>query len=223
MDEIARRAIVWDIIERLAFQPKSESDQRTWLGVYAKTLHKFWGLEPMWQNFSSSHIFDIPFLGMKCGYNIESMEKYSISLMDLSENGNYWQSHIDPGYISKASLHSVTDRYPNPQKGCLQRDVEAVLDGMLFHPRCHSHIEDIGAQNIQLDLDSGGLSSHEVRIGGGVENPYIFLFHLRYQCCLVADLIRKDEKQRLIDLFCDSIRDRFQSVSARDLCNFKRN
>ena len=93
---------------------------------------------------------------------------------------------------------------------------------MLFHPRCHAHIEDIGVQHVQLDQDRGGLSLHEVRIGGGIENPYVFLFHLRYQFCLVASQARQTERQRLIDLFDVAIRGNNSTVSASDLHDFQR-
>lgn len=105
----------------------------------------------------------------------------------------------------------------------MKGDIEAVLDGMIFHPRCHSHLENFGIrQHVQLDQDRDGLSSHEVRIGGGIENPYIFLFHLRYQFCLVSKEVRQTERQRLIDLFNMSISSSKQNVNAKDLFNFKR-
>ena len=220
MDKKERLAIVWDIIERVAFQPKTDNECGTWLGVYAKTLHKLWEVEPVQKCFSSRHIFDIPFSKMQCDCHIESVEEYSISLMDLSADINYWHCHIDPRYFSYASLYSSSAHYPHQQLNELERDVETVLDGMLFHPRCHTHIDKIGVQGRPIDLDVGGLSLHEVRIGVGIENPYVFLFHLRYQCCLVADPARREEKHRLIELFYHSIKNKVQNVSARDLCDF---
>ena len=41
MNDNKRRAIVWDMIERLAFRPNPPA---SWLGVYAKTLHGPWGV-----------------------------------------------------------------------------------------------------------------------------------------------------------------------------------
>ena len=55
MNDNKRRAIVWDKIECLAFHPKSPE---SWLGVYAKTLHGLWGLEPMWGRFARNDHFD---------------------------------------------------------------------------------------------------------------------------------------------------------------------
>ena len=219
MSEPERRSIVWDAIERLAFRP---TKPKNWLGVYAKTLHKLWGMESTWNRFGLNNVFDIPFLDLKCDYNIETVEKYSVSLLSSSTSQHYWQSHVDPRYLSKASLHSANDRYPSQQIPHLQSDIEAVLNGMLFHPRCHTHLEDVGVRHVQLDRDRSGLSSHDVRLGGGIENPYVFLFHLRYQFCLVADQVRQAEMQRLIDLFYIAIRDNNSSVSPNDLHDFQR-
>ena len=221
MNEKSRRAIVWNTIEHIAFRPSSDRDRGAWLGVYAKTLHALWGMESMWDRFSLNDHFDIPFLMLKCDYLIESVAKYSVSLTHVSSGSCYSEIHVDPEFLSKASLHSANKRYPHQQRAQLQRDIEAVLDGMIFHPRCHAHLEDLGGRHVQLDQDIGGLSSHEVRIGGGIENPYVFLFHLRYQFCLVSNQVRRTERQRLIDLFKRSIRDN-QKVSARDLFNFQR-
>ena len=220
MNETKRRAIVWDTIERIAFRPSSNNDRSTWLGVYAKTLHKLWDMESMWNRFGSNDIFDIPFLALKCDYTIENTEKYSVSLQDSSASRSYWQNDIDSEYLSKASLHSTSGRYPHQQRAHLQRDIEAVLNGMIFHPRCHAHLEDLEVRHVQLDQNRGGLSSHEVRIGGGIENPYVFLFHLRYQFCLVTDQFRQTERQRLIDLFENAIQNSLPTVNARDLFSF---
>ena len=218
MNDNKRRAIVWDTIERLAFRPNPPA---SWLAFYARTLHGLWGVEPMWDRFALNDYFDIPFLMLKCDYLIESIDKYSVSLIqDSSIVRCYWQNHIDPEYLSKGSLYSASGRYPRQQRAQLQRDIEAVLDGMLFHPRCHTHFEDLGILPVQLDRDRGGLSSHEVRIGGGIENPYVFLFHLRYQFCLVSSQARDDEKTRLIDLFENAIRNNDSTVNARNLFNF---
>ncbi|MBW2737426.1 MAG: hypothetical protein JRE64_00975 [Deltaproteobacteria bacterium] len=217
MKKNERRAIVWDTIAHTAFRPVSPEK---WLGVYAKTLHTLWGIEPMWARLGIDDHFDIHFLLLKCNYLIESATKYSVSLTQNSPTVHcYWQNHIDSEYLSKGALYSASGQYPSQQRAQLQRDIEAVLNGMIFHPRCHTHLEDLGRQ-VQLDQDRGGLSSHEVRIGGGIENPYVFLFHLRYQFCLVSNKVRQTERQRLVDLFESSIRNN-QNVNAKDLFNFK--
>jgi len=218
MNDNKRRTIVWDAIERLAFRPNRPAN---WLSVYAKTLHDIWGMDRKWARFSLNDEFIIPFLDLKCSHFIESESKYNVSFLQDSSDRLHWQIHLDPGFPSKASLQICVDRYPRQQLSKLSRDVEAVLDGMIFHPRCHTHLESLGIRKVQLDRGRGGLSSHEIRIGGGIENPYVFLFHLRYQFCLVHTDVRRDERQRLIDLFTGSIGKREQSVNPQKLFNFK--
>lgn len=220
MNDNKRRAIVWDTIERLAFRP---NDPQNWLGVYARTMHVLWDIDPTLKHLSLDDEFVVPLLNLKCDYSIESVSKYTMLLAANSAGRLNWQTHVDPNFLSKSSLQPPVDNYPRQQMdNNLRRDVEAVLNGMLFHPRCHAHIEDLGGQHVQLDSDRGGLSSHEVRIGGGVENPYVFLFHLRYQLCLVSEQARQTERQRLIDLFEMAIIRKDKTVNARDLFNFQR-
>lgn len=92
---------------------------------------------------------------------------------------------------------------------------------MLFHPRCHTHLEDVGVTHVQLGQNGEGLSTHEVRVGGCIENPFVFLFHLRYQFSLVSSDVRGQERARVIALFDHAIRNNV-SVSPADLLNFRR-
>ena len=222
MNDNERRAIVWETIERIAFRPNQPAN---WLSVYARTLHNLWGMDRIWAHFRQNDEFIIPFLNLKCCFLIESKSKYNISFVHDSSDCQHWQFHVDPGFLSKASLQTCVGNYPQKQMDELSRDVEAVLNGMLFHPRCHIHLEYLGIPKVQLDQSKGGLSSHDVRIGGGVENPFIFLFHLRYQFCLVHTDARRDERQRLIALFESSIRSghkkEVKEVNARCLFNYK--
>lgn len=218
MNDNKRRAIVWDTIERLAFRPNPPA---SWLGVYAKTLHALWGVEPMWDRFGLDDTFIVTFLNLKCSHFVESESKYEFSFVHDSSDCFLWKIHVDPGFLSKASLQTCGDRYPRRQMGKLSRDVKDVLDGMLFHPRCHVHLEDLGIRHVQLDPEKGGLKLHEIRIGGGIENPYVFLFHLRYQFCLVHTDVRRNERVRLIDLFENAIKNNDSTVNARDLFNFR--
>lgn len=217
MNDNKRRAFVWDEIERLAFRPDSPEK---WLGVYAKTLHRLWGEEATWNRFGPDDEFIVTFLNLKCCHFINTVSKYEISFVHNPSGCTHWKIHVDPKFLSKASLQTPVERYPSRQMDELHRDVEAVLNGMIFHPRCHTHLEDLGIRHVQLDQGKGGLKSHEIRIGGGIENPYVFLFHLRYQFCLVHTDVRRDERLRLIDLFERSIRNK-KNVPPKALFNFK--
>ena len=220
MNDNKRRAIVWDTIERLAFRPDPPAN---WLSVYAKTLHRLWGEEATWNRFAPDDEFIITFLDLKCRHSIETVSKYEITFVHNSSDCTYWKTHVDPKFLSKASLQTSVDPYPRQQMDrLLHRDVDDVLNGMIFHPRCHTHLEDLGIRHVQLDQQKGGLKSHEIRIGGGIENPYVFLFHLRYQFCLVNTDARREERLRLIDLFEGAIRGKEQRVNPSELFNFQR-
>jgi hypothetical protein len=218
MNDNKRRAIVWDTIERIAFRPNPPA---RWLGVYAKTLHDLWGMDRIFTRFSLNDEFTVSFLNLRCKHKIESESKYDVSFVHDSSDCLHLKIHVDPDYLSKASLQALVDNYPSQQIGKLSGDVEDVLDGMLFHPRCHVHLEDLGVRYMQLDLEKGGLGLHDIRVGGGIENPYIFLLHLRYQFCLVHTDVRRDERLRLINLFDNAIREKKQNVNAKELFNFK--
>ena len=122
--------------------------------------------------------------------------------------------HADPAFCSKAAVHAAHEDYLRQgMANHLQEDVQCVLDGMLFHPRTHAHGDDLG---IVLDGDGPTLPTHEVRLGGGIENAFVFLTHLRYQFCLVSDEARKRERTRLVELFTTAINDD-RNVPAGDL------
>jgi hypothetical protein len=213
-----RKAIVWDAIERLAFQP---AKQETWLGLYAKTLHNMWDIEPNWSRLDVADQLMVPFLGLTCDYTLESAAKYEATI-SASER-LLLALHFDPGYLSKAGLHTAPKQYPHQARDrSLRSDVQAVLDGMIFHTRAHSHLHDHGFAmwNANDDDESELLDLHEIRIGTGIENSYVFLFHLRYQFCLVSQDRRNLERERLVELFHNAIRTNAQTVSPRDLFNW---
>jgi len=81
-------------------------------------------------------------------------------------------------------------------------DVKAVIDGLILHPKAHQHI-------------ASPINNHDIRIGGGLDNPFLFLFHLRYQLCPIPDK-RQKEKKRLLALFSDSLKSN-SSITASSL------
>jgi hypothetical protein len=83
--------------------------------------------------------------------------------------------------------------------------LEGVLDGLIFHPMVHQHL--------LYPIDN-----HLIRIGGGIANPFLFLFQIRYQFCLIEEN-RNKEKERLMLLFSEAIRAKSVSISAGKLFN----
>ena len=218
-EEKRRYAIVWDAIERMAFRPVRP---KTWLSLYKNTLPRLWGLQDGDVKTRINSGFDADFLNISCEYRIEEMGKYSGTISMLADASRaIWTIHVDPDFISKSALYNAAERYPDKdRKRHLRGDIQAVLEGMLFHPRHHSHLEDLGVTTTLMETINHGV--HQVRIGGNIENAYVFLYHLRYQFCIVSDSARQEEQNRLIDLFMTAILENSHTVPAGKLFNFKR-
>jgi hypothetical protein len=217
MNERQRRAITWDTIERIAFHPQ---DQTRWLHIFRISLGRFWRAQDADVVFSANG-FEAGFLNMACEYYVHARDQYSACIINAaSDRQRSWSLHVDPAYCSNASLVGVQKDYPTQEKAKhLRADVTAVLDGMLFHPRAHCHGEEI---EMNLTLAAEALSVHEVRIGGGIENAFVFLTHLRFQFCLVSPQVRDEERTRLIDLFTAAIHDGRQNVPPAEILNLQR-
>ena len=215
-----RRSIVWAMIEKLAFRPAKQADIDTWLYLYEKTMHDLLQLEP--GNIRTTHgtSFSVLPLNIICEYHHEQGgDKYEAAInVTGDEECLLWTIHVDPIKASKAALYRVHRSFPKQDMGHLEDDIQNVLDGMVFHPRNHTHLEDCGLKS--FTLAGKGLKPHEIRIGGAIENAFVFLFHVRYQLCLVSENTRTHERSRLVDLFKMAIMKNKQ-VSAQKLFNFK--
>ena len=107
-----RLSIVWDTIERIAFRPKGDKEQKKWLGLYQRTLHDLWEEQPAWERMGKDGSYLVPFLGELFPgelfrYFIETFDRYNASLSNHSTKVIVWKIHVDPDYVSKASLHSA--------------------------------------------------------------------------------------------------------------------
>jgi len=216
-----RSAIVWATIERIAFSP-SGKDRTSWMRIFALTLPGIWGVEP-WGlgHLKNNDNFPIPsFPGMVCNFAIKDSSKFAVGIHRKGVPASIWHVETDPAYCSQACLSVPTTPYPGRSTNHLRSDVERVLDGMIFHPRCHSHLSILDRGMDEGSANFTGLDPHEIRLGGGIENPYVFLLHLRYQFCLVES-IRKNERDRLILLFESAIRQKRTSIPPSELLGLK--
>jgi len=217
-NDMQRYAIIWDTIERMAFKPDNPLN---WFGIYERTLHRFWGLQPGDVRTRWKSGFDAHFLNISCEYNVENADRFAVTINSPAENPQpIWTVEVDPNFISKSSLHFTTHRYPHKDRNRhLRNDVLVVLDGMLFHPRHHCHLSNLGVTTILTETINRGV--HEVRIGGGIENAFVSLYHLRYQFCIVSDEMREGERNRLTDLFTAAISGNRATIPANELFNFQ--
>lgn len=208
-----RQAVVWDAIERLAFRPPSTKDQRRWLAIYGKSLHQLWQLQPSDVTINGIQGFDSWLLHVCCNYQIDSAEKYGATIVNAkTSKPACWQIHVDPGFFSRSSCYTgASESYPKQDiERHLEHDVQEALDGMIFHPRSHAHGNELG---IDAKLEGPtALETREIRLGGGIENGFVFLAHLRYQFCLVSNVAREEEREYFVRLFTDAIKNKIQSI-----------
>jgi hypothetical protein len=201
----------------MAFRP---SPHEAWLGLFSKTIHKLWELQPCDVPTERNTSFKVPLLSLICEYSVETAEKYVGSIrLTANQPRLLFTVQSDPAFASKAGLHNAHGNYP--REDCTRRlkgDVQSVLDGMIFHPRNHAHLEEYGLMATEPLL----LTLHEVRVSGGIENAFVFLFHLRYQFCLVSEETRDSERDRLVNLFTTAIKDRRTHVPPSELFDFRR-
>jgi hypothetical protein len=221
MTQTERKAIVWDLIEQLAFRPWDK--EKSWLRDYSKQLRYLLQLDPVWIKDGSQGFFQIAELKIACEYKIESPDTYVACLMKTEDEITIWSVHADAAYLSKASLHMAEVDYPETEIDThLRSDIASVLEGMLFHPRNHAHLSAVGFTTAgDSDPSCGMLKAGDIRVSSSAYNGFVFLYHIAYQLCVVSGQARDDEKMRLIDLFETSIRNK-QNVKARELFAYKR-
>ena len=219
MTETERKAIVWDLIEQLAFRPWDKD--KSWLRYYSIQLRYLLQLEPVWIKDGSQGRFQIAELKIACEYKLESENAYIAFLKKTEDERTIWSVHADAAYLSKAALHMAEVDYPETEIDThLRSDIVSVLEGMLFHPRNHSHLSAVGFTTAgDTNPSCGMLKAVEIRVSSSAYNGFVFLYHIAYQLCVVSDQARDNEKTRLIDLFETSIRNK-QKVNARELFNF---
>ena len=149
---------------------------------------------------------------MLLSYSISDISEYALSFLYMGQNRELmWTHHVDHSYFSFPE-QSFVQRYPkrgevkreikNMKKCHIEHHIETVLNGLIFHPRAHQHIE-------------SPINNHEIRVGGGIDNAFLYLFHLRYQLCPIQE-IRDAERRRIVDLFEDAIREN-RIISANEL------
>ncbi len=210
MDNEIIRAYLWQEVIRLGFSPASDKDKKSWLVQYGKSLKDFWGIEEYPEtpkikgvsigcNLSSSTQLDL-----LLEYQISSPSNFSI--LFLSEYRNLmWTHDVDQQnyfLFPEKSLLNKYGKFREAKRNFTHEHIGKVLDGLIFHPAVHQHIQ-------------SPIDNHDIRIGGGIYNPFVFLFHLRYQLC-PDEGKRNDEKQRLITLFEEAIRNN-RSVTISNL------
>jgi len=227
MDSEIIQAYLWQEIIKIGFSPSSDKDKKSWLIQYGKSLEDFWKITD-YPKFPT--VRNKIFKGsLHCASNLNMMLEYSIS--GLSKFAVRFLYNLN-GTLGTIWIHDVddNDKYFNfPHQFFLTtykqrnialrefkvKDIESVIDGLLCHPVVHQHIDGLlsyPAEPDERDKDK----NHKIRIGGGIDNAFLFLFQLRYQLCPFADK-RKAERDRLINLFQDAILQKNKKIAINQL------
>jgi len=202
MDKQLLRAYLWQAVIRLGFCPGSTKDQQGWLFQYGQSIKDFWETSypkpPRLENGQITGMIDCTdILNLSVSYQVASAYKFNVRFeysYALNNKSLIWIHDVD-GKFFCFPLQLFLNR-DGQEKEALKKfvsdDVEAVIDGLLLHPKAHQHI-------------ASPINNHDIRIGGGLDNPFLFLFHLRYQLCPIS-VKKQKEKERLKALFSDALK-----------------
>jgi len=215
MDHSIIQAYIFQDIVRLGFSPSSDRDRKRWLRQYGLSLKEFWEIndypaEPRESNKIISATINSPLdIGAVYEYAIESMDKFTVSLIHTANSQLMWSHDMDGKYFTFPYQVFLTEHNQRNQtiNEMTHDDIGSVIDSLLVHPTPHQHIE-------------SPIDRHEIRIGGGIINPFQYLFHFRIQLCPIADR-RLAERNRLIELFDNAIRNN-QQVTVNELMKIPR-
>ncbi len=203
MDNDIIQAYIWQEVIRLGFSPSGSKNIKSWLHQYGKSLPDFWGVEnypkiPKKEKGAVKAQIDCSVnINMELNYSIENIEKFSAEFLHINDTRDLmWTHDVDGKYFKFPNQNFLTKhkQINNAKQECSEIDIERVIDSLLLHPRAHQHI-------------LSPVDKHEIRIGGGIDNPFVFLFHLRFQLC-PEPIAREEEKVRLINLFFNAIKNK---------------
>jgi hypothetical protein len=216
MDKKIIQSYLWNDIIQIGFKPSNLKEQKNWLYQYSKSLPSFWETDdypdiPKYRNDEINFNIDCIKYNILIENCINYPDKYS-TLFYFSKKENkelMWLHDVDHEYFSFPIndflvLHNqrtiAINSFDNKD---FEEDVESVIQGLLLHPAVHQHIE-------------SPITNHKIRIGGGISNRFLFLFHLRYQFCPDSDR-RIAEKNRLVYLFSDAIKNKKNNIPVNEL------
>jgi hypothetical protein len=194
MNQEIINAYLWQNIIRLGFSPQDDKTKNTWLYLYNRSLKSFWELDDYPENPSKARsklyctINCQTSLDITFEYTIEELNKFTVRIMSPIDN-LMWIHDYDNSFFTfpQNELLNFTNKNKKAIKLISRPALQSVIESLMTHPTPHQHIE-------------SPIDNHNIRIGGGIINPYLYLFHLRFQFC--PDQSRQEmELSRLITLF----------------------
>ena len=209
MDNDIIRAYLWQEVIRLGFSPAGNKDIKSWLGMYGQSLKDFWEIDdypahPKSNGKITANLSCAASFNMALNYSITNITRFAVTFSpSLDRSNKLWVHDVDGSYFGFPE-RSLLYKYRKGKKAISKispKHIERVLDGLIFHPTAHQHIK---------------TDFRFIRIGGGIQNPFLYLFHLRYQLC--PDKKRRNEERgRLINLFESAIKNKKNLITANEL------
>ena len=199
MDNDIIQAYLWQEVIRLGFSPSGSKDIKKWLKMYGESLFKFWEIDaypphPKSNGKITANLSCAASLNMVLNYSFTNINKFAVTFSPFFDRINIlWVHDVDGGSYFVFPERSLLSKYRKGKEAIKKvsaKHVEEVLNGLIFHPGAHQHIN---------------TDFHKIRIGGGIYNPFLYLFHLRYQLC-PDKTKRNEEKKRLITLFESAVK-----------------
>ena len=159
-----RRTHMWQAIVRRVFTLNDDKQRAQWLQCFAQSICSyvdnpiFTSPKPTCSGFKGQ-------IGNRCLLTCAYSIGPERAQFDILQPELYVQYGIDSTVFTCAVGKNET------VDDVTEDDIACVLRGMVEHPRQHVHFfEDI--------------IRHELRVGTGLAEPYLFLFQLRFQLCL---------------------------------------
>ena len=206
MNKEIQLAYIWKRVILLAFCPSGDREVFDWISCYSRSVKEFWEVSeyPNQDKFKLSVYNSL--IPINYDFSFENLRKFIVNFY-YPHNANkdfIWMHDVDKTYFIPEQFILTHDNHMNKHLRTIKEDdLKIVLEGLLFHPAAHQHIEE-------------PLTEHKIRIGGGIHNPFQFLFHLRFQLCLV-DEKREEEKNRLNELILKAIKCKCEKIRPRRL------
>ena len=205
MDADIIRAYVWEEIISLGFSPSDIDEKKKWCRIYARSTQSFWESssyipEPKRVDKHGIKIDIKTDLNLACDFYSENLTRGSFrvgfSFASLGKQDSDWHHDYDVQYYAfpNSIFLSAHGQRKDALKKMNLKHVENVVDSLIFHPTPHQHI-------------ISPIDVHEIRIGGGIINPFLYLFCLKIQLCPKPEKV-KQEKVRITKLFHDKIREK---------------
>jgi len=196
-----RLTYLWKKINLLAFSPSGPAEINNWITIYSRSVVKFWEVSNIPKLDRNNIEVSNTVIPIDYNFTYDSLKKFNVKFYHLNESREYsWMHDVDKSYyIPEQPILTQDNHMKKALKKLKIEEVEEVLNGMFFHPTAHQHIAE-------------DEEKHSIRIGGGIHNAFQFLFHIRFQLCLIEEK-REAERQRLIALFYAAIKEKTQIIA----------